>query len=216
MRQEELICLTVPVLIVLFVGVAIFAGNRQRTRARSETIQQLLKLIDRLSKTPDHRPTIEQLVAATSTRSWVPPLPYEPARDLWNRALRFAFANIHLPSGETVAYAILVPLSSSPARDVQPLMSAIRQAIADRPADRRIHEIVLNCLRAMTVEPNQQRWLYDRVLDLVQQSPSSVDLSVLALEIGRWHLGKSRPDGRVTVYDESAIQNDIAVRRGMA
>lgn len=216
MGQEELICLTVPSLILLFVVVGIVAGNRKRTSLRNATIRQLLEFVDRLSRTPDHGPTIERLVAATSTRSWVPTLPDEPARDLWKRAIQFAFANIRSTSGETIAYSILVPLSSSPARDTPPLMSAIRQAIAESPSDRRIHQIVLNCLRAMTIESNQQRWLYDRVLDLVQQSPNSVDLSVLALELGRWHLGKSRADGRVTVYDESAIQNDIAVRRGMA
>jgi len=219
MGQDELTCLTVLVLFFVLVAVAIIAAIRQQARARNSraaTIQLLLNAVRALNTTPDHRPTLDRIVTATAGNSWVPHIASEPAQDLWNEALRFAFASIRFPSGETVLNRILVPLSSSPVRDVRQLMSAIRQAIADNAADRRIHLIILNCLRAMTIEPIQRQWLYDRVLDLVQQSPSSVDLSVLALDVGRWYLGKTRPDGRITVYDESAIQNDIAVRRGMA
>jgi hypothetical protein len=220
MGQDELTCLTVVlVLFLVLVVVAIFAANRHQARVRNSsdaTIQLLLNSVRGLTTTPDHRTTLEHIVSATDGNSWVPHVANEQSRDLWNEALGFAFDNIRLPSGETILYRILVPLSSSPVRDIRQVMSAMRQVIADNPADRRIHQIILNCLRAMTVEPIQQRWLYDRVLDLVQQSPSSVDLSVLALEVGRCYLGKSRPDGRATVYDESAIQNDIAVRRGMA
>jgi hypothetical protein len=219
MGQDELTCLTVVVLLIVIVAVVIVAANRSQARARKSgeaTVQLLLNSVRGLTTSPDHKPTLDRIVAATAGNFWVPHVANEPARDLWNEALRFGFTHIRLPSGETVLYRILVPLSSSPVHDVRQVMSAVHQAIADNPANRHIHHIILNCLRAMTVEPIQQRWLYDRVLDLVQQSPSSVDLSVLALEVGRWYLGKSRPDGRVTVYDESAIQNDIAVRRGMA
>jgi hypothetical protein len=219
MGQDEVTCLTVLVLFFVLVAVAIIAATRQQARARNSrgaTIRLLLNAVRALNTSPDHTPTLDHIVTATAGNSWVPHVANEPARDLWNEALRFGFANIRLLSGEIVLYRILVPLSASPVRDLQHLMSAIRQAIADNAADRRIHLIILNCLRAMTIETVQQHWLYDRVLDLVQQSPRSVDLSVLALEVGRWYLGKSRPDGRVSVYDESAIQNDIAVRRGMA
>ncbi|HET6883516.1 MAG TPA: hypothetical protein VFI31_25415 [Pirellulales bacterium] len=54
--------------------------------------------------------------------------------------------------------------------------------------------------------------IYGSALDLLSNNPKSPIAKQLVLDIGRWHYGKSRPDGRPTVYDEQAIQNDILVR----
>jgi len=209
-------CLIPLLAIVALVGLIAFAIRWQRAIARRRQLdvtRQLSQSVDRLAADPHDRAALEQIGTVTSNASWVPDAPCDSAKDLLNRAIRFAFGNLELQSGQAVAYRILVPLAS---HDMSQILSAVRQIITDRPTDRHTHEVILSCLRAMQLEQNQRQWLYDRVLDIVQQSPTAVDLSVLALEIGRWHLGRSRADGRVTVYDESAIQNDIAVRRGMA
>lgn len=53
---------------------------------------------------------------------------------------------------------------------------------------------------------------YQLALHAVANHPQSVLIRPFALEVGRWHKGRLRPDGNVTIYDEQALQNDIVVR----
>jgi hypothetical protein len=53
---------------------------------------------------------------------------------------------------------------------------------------------------------------YDAALDILQQHPEQISLKQYVLEVGRWHYSIARPDGKVTIYDEQSIQNDILVR----
>jgi hypothetical protein len=54
--------------------------------------------------------------------------------------------------------------------------------------------------------------VYEAALDVLSQYPDQIPLKQYALEVGRWHYGIQRPNGKVTIYDEQAIQNDIVVR----
>lgn len=54
--------------------------------------------------------------------------------------------------------------------------------------------------------------IYKAALDILSQHPDQIPLKQYALEVGRWHYAIQRPDRKVTIYDEQAIQNDIAVR----
>ncbi|MEM9116942.1 MAG: hypothetical protein AAGD09_03560 [Cyanobacteria bacterium P01_F01_bin.56] len=73
-------------------------------------------------------------------------------------------------------------------------------------------------------DPSVRRWvisssrgslsgnLYDLCLQLIEQNPDSRGLKSLALEVGRVHYSKNRKDKKPTIYDEQAINNDIAAR----
>jgi len=54
--------------------------------------------------------------------------------------------------------------------------------------------------------------LYNCSLEILEESPGQTSLKAFCLEVGRWHYSKHRPGGKVTIYDEQAIQNDISVR----
>ena len=54
--------------------------------------------------------------------------------------------------------------------------------------------------------------VYGAALEVLSQHPDQIPLKQYALEVGRWHYGIQRPDRKVTIYDEQAINNDIAVR----
>jgi hypothetical protein len=54
--------------------------------------------------------------------------------------------------------------------------------------------------------------LYRAALKAIEEYPSSVSLRQYALATGRFSLGRPRPAGGPSVYDEHAIHNDIQVR----
>jgi hypothetical protein len=60
---------------------------------------------------------------------------------------------------------------------------------------------------------NEQRSLvYNLVLSNLEEFPNNISAKKLALTMGRWVYSKARPDGKLTIYDEQAIQNDINIR----
>jgi hypothetical protein len=52
---------------------------------------------------------------------------------------------------------------------------------------------------------------YAMALRILEHHPSEPKAKQFVLDIGRWHFAKIR-GGKVTIYDEQAIQNDISVR----
>lgn len=52
---------------------------------------------------------------------------------------------------------------------------------------------------------------YALALKALELHPSEPKVKQFVLTIGRWHFGKTR-GGKVAIYDEQAIQNDISVR----
>ncbi|MEM8805041.1 MAG: hypothetical protein AAGF01_03220 [Cyanobacteria bacterium P01_G01_bin.38] len=70
--------------------------------------------------------------------------------------------------------------------------------------------------KKMPVSPSRNELtsieVYEEVLKLLELHPEELKLRPFALKVGRWHYAKSRPDRKVTIYDEQAIQNDIQVR----
>ena len=217
MDESGLSCIIYPIIMVGILMLAvllIFIVRRRLRRARLAKIDTLLAVLRRLQPDPGDRIALEELATLTRSPSlWTVQTVSTSVQELWNLAVRVAFSNLHNAAGENVAYRVVVPLASTPVFDPQYLVAAIYEALLSSDVGRSAHGIVLKCLPAIPIEAPHRQWLYDRALDLVQRTPGSADLAVLALEIGRWHFGLSRPDGKVTVYDEQAIQNDISVRR---
>lgn len=52
---------------------------------------------------------------------------------------------------------------------------------------------------------------YEDILDRLSRNPNSQKLRQLALEIARDYYSSLRNDGRLTIYDEQAIQNDLSL-----
>jgi hypothetical protein len=63
-----------------------------------------------------------------------------------------------------------------------------------------------------TSSSQEAHWLYERVLDLVQQSAGNPNFKALAVRIGRGAYSAGRAGRTPTVYDEQAIANDVAAR----
>ncbi len=71
-----------------------------------------------------------------------------------------------------------------------------------------LHEIAFDFLIGSTISSQE---LYNLALSALEAHPSEPKAKQLVLKIGRYHFGKLR-GGKVTIYDEQAIQNDIQVR----
>jgi hypothetical protein len=56
------------------------------------------------------------------------------------------------------------------------------------------------------------RSFYDTALGILALYPEELSLKPYVLDVGRWYYSILRPDGRITIYDEQAIQNDIIAR----
>jgi len=101
---------------------------------------------------------------------------------------------------------------------LKPLISSIVLPLLKiKPLDERVRAVVFSCAqrsisRSALSTQVPSKVFYDAALDILQQHPEQISLKQYALEVGRWHYSIARPDGKVTIYDEQSIQNDILVR----
>ena len=101
---------------------------------------------------------------------------------------------------------------------LKPLISStILPLLKIKPLDERVRAIVLSCAqksisRSTLSTQVPSKAFYAAALDILQQHPEQTSLKQYALEVGRWHYSIARPDGKVTIYDEQSMQNDILVR----
>ena len=201
----------VAVVVVLLVAMAVGAWRLRVGRQRQQRIAQLSSLVTELARDPRSGTLVDQLSSFPAVA--VQGVPAHIVNALWTQSLTFALAHLEQTSGQTVLHRVVIPLTSIPGIDLRQFVVGAAELLAASPEKRLIHGLFLNYLRPVSVSSTQRQWLYERVLEQVQRSPTSPDLAILALEIGRWALGGTRPDGKPTVYDEQAIHNDIAVRR---
>lgn len=60
--------------------------------------------------------------------------------------------------------------------------------------------------------PDNAHSIYQFALNAVKETKGDPDMKAFALSVGRASYGANRPGGNPTIYDEQAIQNDIASR----
>ncbi|HEY9810452.1 MAG TPA: hypothetical protein V6D13_14080 [Halomicronema sp.] len=101
---------------------------------------------------------------------------------------------------------------------LKPLISStILPLLKLKPLDERVRATVFSAAkksisRSASSAQVSSKAFYDAALDILQQHPEQMSLKQYALEVGRWHYCIARADGKVTIYDEQSIQNDILVR----
>lgn len=198
---------------VLVSIVVVARRNAEDVHVRAARIHNAL---GRLSRKPGDRAALDTIASALGDRKWLLRPAVKRESELWDRALGFGFDNIGVPDGREVLRRLVVPLAPSLIFDPDALLRRAVAAIREAPSRRDVHTAMLETLNGVPrdrIAVNQSAWLYQQVLDLVQQHPGQPEVSVLALDLGRWHCGRTRPDGKVTVYDEQMLRNDIAVRR---
>ena len=71
----------------------------------------------------------------------------------------------------------------------------------------------MQCITHIMLLPESERErIYNRVLEILADNPASSTAKQFVLTVGRWHFGKSRKGGKLSIYDEQRIQNDIFAR----
>ncbi|MBD2326904.1 hypothetical protein [Alkalinema sp. FACHB-956] len=111
--------------------------------------------------------------------------------------------------------SILPNLDKDQLREV--VGSVILPLLSLKPLDARVRAAVFVCAQKLSSRISlsnavPSKLFYDAALDILQQHPEHSVLKQYVLEVGRWHYSMTRPDGKVTTYDEQSIQNDIFVR----
>jgi len=175
--------------------------------------------LGRLSRKEGDRPALEEISSAVGNGRWLLNPAMRAQTDLWRRALDFSFKNLDTADGREVLEKLVVPLALSLTFEPSSFLEKVAGAVQENPNRPDVHRALEDALQAIPkgkITSEQSEWLYHRILEIVKLQPSEADIAVLALDIGRWHCSRSRPDGKVTVYDEQMLQNDIAVRRGGA
>lgn len=113
---------------------------------------------------------------------------------------------------------VLKPLDTFSKSDLKSLMAPVAIPLLKlKPLDERVRASVLSCAkkaiqRVISGNDISSKDIYEAALEILQQHPDQISLKQYALDVGRWHCSMVRPDGKVTIYDEQSIQNDIAVR----
>jgi hypothetical protein len=93
------------------------------------------------------------------------------------------------------------------------LLESLFEYLDREPVNPLVQQHFLQCVTHIMLLPDAQRQrVYDKALHILEGNPDSSTAKQFVLNVGRWHFGKSRKDGRVTIYDEQRIQNDILAR----
>jgi len=122
------------------------------------------------------------------------------------------------PNNLDVIELIVEILNEIPKQNIEPLIDRIILPLLDlKPLDEKVRNAVfLSAKRSIYPSTLRQKFcsksFYDKALKILNENPDIISLKQYALEVGRWHCSIARPDGKVTVYDEQSIQNDILVR----
>lgn len=66
---------------------------------------------------------------------------------------------------------------------------------------------IINGYVANKAEPIKEK--YDELLEQLKNDSNNAELKKKVLEVGREYYSTCRTDGKLTIYDEQAIQNDI-------
>jgi hypothetical protein len=83
--------------------------------------------------------------------------------------------------------------------------------LENRPSDKSVQELFIQFLKKIPrVAAVDTAYIYRQVLSFLS-SDSSPAIKQFVLQVARFHYARSRMDGRLTIYDEQAIQNDILV-----
>jgi hypothetical protein len=86
------------------------------------------------------------------------------------------------------------------------------QQLLDQSADPSKLAEGLGLLKRADYEFSRSQEIYGLALKFLEVNPANIAAKVFALEVGRWSLSLGREDGKITIYDEAALQNDIQVR----
>lgn len=116
------------------------------------------------------------------------------------------------PNNESIIVELLRILESLvPVKRNAYLNSIYLPLLHLKPLDARVRDSVASIF-TNKFSPLDSSILYSHALEILEKNPTQKQLKIFSLEVGRWHYGKVRKDGKVTIYDEQATQNDINVR----
>lgn len=87
--------------------------------------------------------------------------------------------------------------------------------LATSPSDHNLCDEIVRSLQIsdpFIFPGNRTKEVYERALEVLEANSEITYLKQFCLSVGRWHCGRNRINGAVTIYDEQAIHNDINVR----
>jgi hypothetical protein len=125
------------------------------------------------------------------------------------------------PTDTKALNIVLIALEGLDRKKLQPLIvRMILPLLEMRPLDPRVRTLMLSCaqtaaIKSSPIDSSSQlisKLFYDMSLSILQRHPDQQTLKSYALEVGRWSCSIARFDGKVTLYDEQSILNDILVR----
>jgi hypothetical protein len=93
------------------------------------------------------------------------------------------------------------------------LLEDLFQYLDTYPIEKIRQSTFLKCVsKIMFLGVNNRSAIYDKSLQILENNPDVSSVKQFVLLVGRWHFSKSRVYGKVSIYDEQRIQNDILVR----
>jgi len=94
------------------------------------------------------------------------------------------------------------------ALDKNEKISILRLLLSTCPEDPKVQTFALKQIKRGVLYSTEA---YAFALEILEVNPNLIKVKTFVLEVGRFHFAKLR-GGKVTIYDEQAIQNDIQAR----
>jgi len=94
------------------------------------------------------------------------------------------------------------------------ILSLFNAILIRYPDNQSVHEYIYHCIQQIenlttdNFHPIRHTF-YEKVLDVLQEHPESINLRKFALDFGRWHFFMYKTP---LIYDEARLQNDILIR----
>lgn len=93
------------------------------------------------------------------------------------------------------------------------LLGSLLDYLDHDPVNPLVQQHFMKCVtHIIFISKEKRQLIYRKALNILENNPSSSIAKQFVLDVGRWHFGKSRKGGRITIYDEQHIQNDILTR----
>lgn len=179
-------------------------------RRRGSRITELIEKIDSGDSDPKIQPEIYRLLRDTQ----IGPIPDLTAPGGWFDRVRPTLRQLaRTPPGAQLIedyFRCFAFGGDQQAKALEFLANLLRDASTDDTQLKLFTRVATVVLTTST--PTEARWLYDKTLDAVTTLRGAPAVKSVALSVGRSYYAALRPDKQLTLYDEQAIANDIAVR----
>ena len=212
MNSEWIPAIVVTALFVGFIALALRLTKVPVGRADPRG-EQLATFVDLLAADPTDRLARDQLRSLLAGPQWNGSQYVPSLQTTQRKFLEIAPVVVNDNDGEDLFKWFIHHFSRMPSPAIVYEIVATLAKFVEWPGNEgRYRDVVVYSAATLKLTSSYLKYLYEVGLGAVSASHGTPLAKTQALGLGRLHYATLRPDGKLTLYDEQALANDIAAR----